>query len=43
MPAESRQEVVGKFPLRLVPSVRTTAEKFSREEGISLNQFINSR
>jgi hypothetical protein len=30
-----------KFPLRLMPSVRRTAEVFSEKEGVSLNQFIN--
>ena len=29
------------FHLRLMPSVRRTAEVFSEKEGVSLNQFIN--
>lgn len=41
MPAKSKKIVVGKFPLRLMPSVREGAEDFSRKEGVSLNQFIN--
>jgi hypothetical protein len=32
---------IGKFPLRLVPSTRRSAEEFSQKEGVSLNQFIN--
>jgi hypothetical protein len=32
---------MSKFPLRLMPSVRRGAEKFSQREGVSLNQFIN--
>ena len=32
---------IGKFPLRLMPSVRRAAENFSEREGVSLNQFIN--
>jgi hypothetical protein len=30
-----------KFPLRLLPSVRHSAEEFASREGVSLNQFIN--
>ena len=30
-----------KFPLRLMPSVRQSAETYSQKEGVSLNQFIN--
>lgn len=41
MPTESRKVTVAKFPLRLMPSVRRTAEVFSEKEGVSLNQFIN--
>jgi hypothetical protein len=41
MPSESRKNEVAKFPLRLMPSVRRTAELFSEKEGVSLNQFIN--
>jgi hypothetical protein len=40
MATESRKPVIPKFPLRLMPSVRT-AEVFSEKEGVSLNQFIN--
>jgi predicted HicB family RNase H-like nuclease len=38
---ESRKIATPKFPLRLMPSVRRTAEEFSEKEGVSLNQFIN--
>lgn len=31
----------GKFPLRLMPSIREGAERLSAKEGVSLNQFIN--
>lgn len=41
MPTESRKTVLAKFPLRLMPSVRRTAEAYSEREGVSLNQFIN--
>ena len=41
MPTEARKGVIAKFPLRLMPSVKQTAEVFSRKEGVSLNQFIN--
>jgi hypothetical protein len=41
MTIEARKKVVAKFPLRLMPSVRRTAEIFSEKEGVSLNQFIN--
>lgn len=36
-----KKAAVAKFPLRLMPSVRRTAEIFSQKEGVSLNQFIN--
>jgi hypothetical protein len=41
MPNESRKTSIDRFPLRLMPSVRRTAEAFSEKEGVSLNQFIN--
>jgi hypothetical protein len=41
MATEARKNTVAKFPLRLMPSVRRTAEVFSEKEGVSLNQFIN--
>ena len=41
MATEARKTAIPKFPLRLMPSVRRTAEVFSEKEGISLNQFIN--
>jgi hypothetical protein len=41
MPIQSRKAAIAKFPLRLMPSVRRTAELFSQKEGVSLNQFIN--
>jgi hypothetical protein len=41
MATEARKNAVPKFPLRLMPSVRRTAEVFSEKEGVSLNQFIN--
>jgi hypothetical protein len=41
MPTEEPKSVVGKFPLRLMPSVRRGAQVFSEKEGVSLNQFIN--
>lgn len=41
MAAESRKASIERFPLRLMPSVRRTAEVFSEKEGVSLNQFIN--
>lgn len=41
MPANSSKTTISKFPLRLMPSVRRTAEAFSQREGVSLNQFIN--
>ncbi len=41
MPNGSLKVAIGKFPLRLMPSVRSTAERFSKQEGVSLNQFIN--
>jgi hypothetical protein len=41
MATEVRKAAIPKFPLRLMPSVRRTAEMFSEKEGVSLNQFIN--
>ena len=41
MAAEAKPKGNPKFPLRLMPSVRRTAEAFSEKEGVSLNQFIN--
>ncbi len=41
MATEARKTAIPKFPLRLMPSVRRTAEVFSEKEGVSLNQFIN--
>ncbi len=41
MPTESRRSTTPKFPLRLMPSVRRTAQAYSEKEGVSLNQFIN--
>lgn len=41
MPAKQPKVAIGKFPLRLMPSVRRVAETFSQREGVSLNQFIN--
>lgn len=41
MATETRKNAIPKFPLRLMPSVRRTAEVFSGKEGVSLNQFIN--
>jgi hypothetical protein len=41
MTANQRKSSLGKFPLRLMPSVRRAAEEFSQKEGVSLNQFIN--
>ncbi len=41
MPIEPERKTIAKFPLRLMPSVRRTAELFSEKEGVSLNQFIN--
>lgn len=41
MAIESRKASIERFPLRLMPSVRRTAEVFSEKEGVSLNQFIN--
>jgi len=35
------KKAIAKFPLRLMPSVRRHAERFSQQEGVSLNQFIN--
>lgn len=32
---------IAKFPLRLMASIRRTAEAVSVKEGVSLNQFIN--
>src|SRR5258708_5961375 len=41
MATESHKTKIERFPLRLMPSVRRTAEVFSEKEGVSLNQFIN--
>ena len=41
MTVKNAKQAVGKFPLRLMASVRKDAESFSRKEGVSLNQFIN--
>lgn len=41
MPTEARKTAIATFPLRLMPSVRKTAEAVSEREGVSLNQFIN--
>ena len=41
MQAVEKKATIGKFPLRLMPSVKRDAEEFSRQEGVSLNQFIN--
>jgi uncharacterized protein (DUF1778 family) len=41
MAIHQKKVVVNKFPLRLMPSVRQVAERLSRQEGVSLNQFIN--
>ena len=41
MPVKESKAPIGKFPLRLMPSVRRGAEAFSQKEGVSLNQFIN--
>jgi hypothetical protein len=41
MSHESVKTTIAKFPLRLMPSVKITAEAYSKKEGVSLNQFIN--
>ena len=41
MATEAGKKVIAKFPLRLMPSVRRSAEMYSEKEGVSLNQFIN--
>jgi hypothetical protein len=41
MQATEKKAAISKFPLRLMPSVKRDAEEFSRQEGVSLNQFIN--
>jgi hypothetical protein len=41
MATDARKNAISKFPLRLMPSVRRTAEVYSEKEGVSLNQFIN--
>ena len=41
MPVREKKAGTSKFPLRLMPSVRRVAEDLSRQEGVSLNQFIN--
>ena len=39
--SRNRKNAIAKFPLRLMPSVRRTAEVSYEKEGVSLNQFIN--
>jgi len=41
MATKAGKDGIARFPLRLMPSVRRTAEEFSEKEGVSLNQFIN--
>jgi hypothetical protein len=41
MPVSERKTSINKFPLRMMPSLRRSAELFSDKEGVSLNQFIN--
>lgn len=41
MQTRMKQNVTSKFPLRLMASIRKSAELFSAKEGVSLNQFIN--
>ena len=41
MQTDERKVSLSKFPLRLMPSLRKSAEAVSRREGVSLNQFIN--
>ena len=41
MQTNSAKNTMSKFPLRLMPSLRESAEAVSRKEGVSLNQFIN--
>jgi len=41
MAIKTRKTAIPKFPLRLMPSLRRTAEELSEEEGASLNHFIN--
>jgi hypothetical protein len=41
MATEAQKSAIPKFPLRLMPSVKESAEAFSKKEGVSLNQFIN--
>src|ERR1700679_807095 len=41
MASERGKTAISKFPERLMPSGRRTAEVFSEKEGVSLNQFIN--
>lgn len=41
MPVDVKKMTVAKFPLRLMPSIRQSAEAWSVKEGVSLNQFIN--
>lgn len=42
MAVEARKTAVQRSSLKLVPSVRKTAEEFSAKEGVSLNHFINT-
>lgn len=41
MQIDEKKASMSKFPLRLMPSLRKSAEAVSRKEGVSLNQFIN--
>ena len=41
MQIDEKKMSMSKFPLRLMPSLRKSAEAVSKREGVSLNQFIN--
>jgi hypothetical protein len=41
MQTDQKKISMSKFPLRLMPSLRKSAEAVSEREGVSLNQFIN--
>lgn len=41
MQIDEKKASMSKFPLRLMPSLRKSAETISQREGVSLNQFIN--
>ena len=41
MAVDAKRNITPKFPLRMMPSMRKTAEAYSVKEGVSLNQFIN--